>query len=200
MSAKNMGESKMDVDTENNSTNNIITSTDDLIDNDEIICDNNNSNNTAEDNEFDNIMGHVEDILVDDSFSSVQNKFCSENCDVFDDAEENKIVYTEIFNKYISLIEKTLESKLKQKIPGFDIKKFEQMIFKRKGEMNDEIVDLLLSFADFAEFKDLMLSHKRMKKAEPTKGGDLFDMGFGVVGKGLSVQGAAAGGGKGSKK
>lgn len=189
----------MDVVVESDVDKNIITSADDLIDNDEIICDDNNSNNSSEDNEFDNIMGHVEDVLVDDSFSLVQNKFCNENCDVFEEAEENKIVYTEVFNKYVALIEITLEGKLKQKIPGFDIKKFEQMIFKRKDEMNDEIVDLLLSFADFAEFKDLMLSHKRMKKAVPAKG-DVFDLGLGVVGKGLGVQGSAVGGGKKSTK
>lgn len=42
----------------------------------------------------------------------------------FDESEENKIIYTEIFNEYTNSIEMYIESKLKQQIDNFDMNRF----------------------------------------------------------------------------
>lgn len=38
--------------------------------------------------------------------------------------------------------------------------KFEEMLAKRQEEISGEIFDMLLSLGDYAEFKQMMLSHK----------------------------------------
>jgi len=108
--------------------------------------------------------------------------------DVFDDTEENKVVYTQIFNEYTVLIETTLDEKLRAKVPGFSMKKFETMLASRQDEIGGEMFDLLLSFGDFNEFKDLMLSYKMAKKPA-IKG--VFDdaAALSIGGKGLSIGG-----------
>lgn len=35
---------------------------------------------SAEDNDFDAVVGAIEEILLDDEFLSVQKQFCDENC------------------------------------------------------------------------------------------------------------------------
>lgn len=42
----------------------------------------------------------------------------------FDESEENKIIYTEIFNEYTNSIENYIEEKLKQQIDNFDMNRF----------------------------------------------------------------------------
>jgi The ARF-like 2 binding protein BART len=38
---------------------------------------------------------------TDDTFQELIEEFGHDNCDVFEDSEENKLEYTEIFNKYV---------------------------------------------------------------------------------------------------
>ena len=91
----------------------------------------------------------------------IKRKFCEEHCGIFDDKDENKIEYTEIFQRYTSLIESTLDQKLTEKVPNFSMKRFETMLLSRQDEMDTEIFDLLLSLSDFDEFKEVMLSYKK---------------------------------------
>lgn len=103
---------------------------------------------SAEDNEFDAVVGALEEILLGDVFQSVQKGFCDEHCgtvsklqefwiefwlqfnrsltitycndfnlDKFTDSEENKIEYTELFQTYTVIIEKSLDDELTAKIP-----------------------------------------------------------------------------------
>ena len=99
--------------------------------------------------------------MLDPSFESIKRKFCEEHCGIFDDKDENKIEYTEIFQRYTSLIESTLDQKLTEKVPNFSMKRFETMLLSRQDEMDTEIFDLLLSLSDFDEFKEVMLSYKK---------------------------------------
>jgi ADP-ribosylation factor 2-binding protein len=58
--------------------------------------------NVSKDNlDFDSIVGELENILVDDEFLEKQQTFLQENSKVFTNDEENKLVYTEIFKKYV---------------------------------------------------------------------------------------------------
>lgn len=58
-----------------------------------------------EDNEFDTIVGTLQEILLDETFEQLQKKFCNENCMHFEATEENKLIYTDIFKKYHEIIE-----------------------------------------------------------------------------------------------
>jgi len=58
-----------------------------------------------EDDEFDNIVGILQEIVLDEQFETSQNQFFRENCEVFDEEEENKMIYINIFKKYQSIIE-----------------------------------------------------------------------------------------------
>lgn len=97
-----------------------------LTDTDILISDENveHSSKNAEDNFFDEIIGYIEDILLgtyirnnirnfyylkksafsEDEFHAIQNKFLDKYWNVFEPIEENKLIYTDIFNEYVSSI------------------------------------------------------------------------------------------------
>jgi len=115
---------------------------------------------TPEDNEFDEVVGALEHIMIDPAFSKLQNSFCRKHCQLFDNDEENKLCYTEIFDEYTDLVEGYIESRLRSAIAGFRMDRFARMCRVRKEEITGDVFELLLSLGDFSEFKHLMLSHK----------------------------------------
>mmetsp|Transcript_16514 Transcript_16514/g.35717 ORF Transcript_16514/g.35717 Transcript_16514/m.35717 type:complete len:228 (+) Transcript_16514:298-981(+) len=115
----------------------------------------------AETNRFDQIVGALEDILMDPEFEDTREAFCKSNCKEFEDNDENKLSYTVIFSKYTEMVEAVIESKLKARIPGFDMGDFMSMLGARKDELMSDVFDLLVSLADFETFKEVMLSYKR---------------------------------------
>ena len=115
---------------------------------------------SAEDNYFDEVVGAIESILIDPEFSQLQRSYCLKHCSKFDATEENKLCYTDIFDDYTELLESNIESRLCKMIPGFQLSKFAAMCQQRRDEMTGDVFDLLLSFSDFNEFKELILSHK----------------------------------------
>ena len=64
-------------------------------------------------NLVDAVVGKLEEVLLDSEFEQIRLQFCRLNCDIFEDSEENKLEYTELFDKFSSLVENTLEEKLK---------------------------------------------------------------------------------------
>lgn len=147
-----------------------------------VFCEDGGDSNTSEDNEFDFIVGALEEVLLDPSFETIKRKFCEEHCNIFDDKDENKIEYTEIFQKYTTLIESTLDQKLTEKVPNFSMKRFETMLLSRQDEMDTEIFDLLLSLSDFDEFKDVMLSYKKPVKASTNNNSNVGVFDFAITG------------------
>jgi len=116
----------------------------------------------GEDIEFDLIIGALEDVLMEGQLSSIQREFCEKHCAIFEDSEENKLEYTEIFRQYTELVENNLEAKMQAKIPGFNMTRFESLLKRREEEeISGDIFDMLLTFGDFNEFKQYMLSVKR---------------------------------------
>lgn len=53
--------------------------------------------------------------------------------EIFEDTTENKFEYTAVFNEYTSLIEGLLEKKLSERIEGFSMAEFEEMLAARTG-------------------------------------------------------------------
>ncbi|XP_060778940.1 ADP-ribosylation factor-like protein 2-binding protein [Neoarius graeffei] len=109
---------------------------------------------------FDTIIGNIEDIIMEDEFQNLQRSFMEKYYLEFDDTEENKLIYTSIFNEYIELLEKYLEQQLKERIPGFNMNDFTHTLKQHKEEVSGDIFDMLLTFTDFMAFKEMFLDYR----------------------------------------
>nr|XP_060644311.1 ADP-ribosylation factor-like protein 2-binding protein [Anolis sagrei ordinatus] len=116
------------------------------------------------DAEFDAVVGYLEDIIMDDDFQLIQRSFMDKYYQEFDDTEENKLIYTPIFNEYICLIEKYIEEKLLDRIPGFSMSAFTLSLQQHKDEIAGDIFDMLLTFTDFLAFKEMFLDYRAEKE------------------------------------
>ncbi|ORX58541.1 ADP-ribosylation factor-like protein 2-binding protein-like protein [Piromyces finnis] len=122
---------------------------------------------SSKDEKFDTTIGAIEDIILDDEFTTLQEKFFKENCEEFEDTEENKLIYTEIFNDYTEKIEQYLEKKLKEKFSWFDMTEFLMMLNQRDEEdMFGDVFDILTSLGDFNSFKEMIIAYKKERNGE----------------------------------
>lgn len=55
----------------------------------------------------------------------IQTNFLEKYYKEFEDDEENRLIYMDIFKKYLSTVEKYIEEQLTNRIPGFNLKEFE---------------------------------------------------------------------------
>ncbi|XP_063687795.1 ADP-ribosylation factor-like protein 2-binding protein [Bolinopsis microptera] len=116
--------------------------------------------------EFDTLIGHLQDIVLEVGFQDLQDGFLSEHSDEFDEEEENKLVYMEIYNSYITKIEGYISKRLKELHPSFQMDLLLSMIQSRRDEVDPELFDTLASFADFVLFKETMLNYKSQRDNE----------------------------------
>ncbi|CAJ1385922.1 unnamed protein product [Effrenium voratum] len=115
----------------------------------------------AADADFDRQVEALQEAVLDDSFQEVLNAFCREHCHHFEDTEENKFIYTELFNQYSALIEGHLEKQMTAAIPGFSMIVFLEELAKRgEDEIDCAVLELLVSQSDFLSFKQQMLTVK----------------------------------------
>mmetsp|Transcript_23019 Transcript_23019/g.17462 ORF Transcript_23019/g.17462 Transcript_23019/m.17462 type:complete len:96 (+) Transcript_23019:227-514(+) len=75
----------------------------------------------------------------------------------FEATEENKLIYMDIFKQYTDTLESYLNQRLEEEIPNFSMERFLAQVTLRKDEIDEQIMDLLLSFSDFQAFKEVML-------------------------------------------
>ncbi|XP_033754146.1 ADP-ribosylation factor-like protein 2-binding protein isoform X1 [Pecten maximus] len=122
------------------------------------------SSSSAVDTKFDETIGHVEDIIMDDDFQRIQTEFLEKYYQEFDDSEENKFIYTDIHREYVQLIETHLNDELTKRMPGFSMGEFTHQIMERKNELEGEIFEMLLTFSDFMVFKEMFLDFKADKE------------------------------------
>jgi len=120
----------------------------------------NGGSGTADDNEFDFIVGALEEILMGGEFTDVQNAFFERHMAGFTADDENKVEYMGVFQSYCTEMEECLEGKLKERMPRFTLSAFESMLSDRRDEISGDIFDTLLSFSDFEEFKQQLLAYK----------------------------------------
>ncbi|XP_046861869.1 ADP-ribosylation factor-like protein 2-binding protein [Xenia sp. Carnegie-2017] len=132
-----------------------------------------NGRSTRADKTFDVTVGHIEDIIMEDTFQALQNEFMEEHYHHFEDVEENKLVYTDIFTKYTNLIEKHLEECLQKRMPDFSMDQFMSSIQQRKDQIGGDIFDMLLSFTGFLTFKQMFLDYKVDKEGKSVDLGGL---------------------------
>ncbi|XP_029042705.2 ADP-ribosylation factor-like protein 2-binding protein isoform X1 [Osmia bicornis bicornis] len=122
-----------------------------------------NSKN-ADDNFFDEIIGHIEDILLEDEFHAIQNKFLDRYWDVFEPIEENKLIYTDIFNEYNNAVESYIVNYLQKVIPHFNINTLLQYLKQQK--LDGEVFEVLSTFTDFVAFKEMFLDYRAVKEGK----------------------------------
>ena len=113
---------------------------------------------------FDTIVGHIEDIVVENTFQDMQAEFMDKYCNEFDDSEENKLTYTTIFQEYVNMLEKYIETELERRADRFNMKDFMTQLSKRPNEISEELFEMLSSFTDFLVFKELMVDHRAFKE------------------------------------
>ncbi|XP_062501743.1 ADP-ribosylation factor-like protein 2-binding protein [Corticium candelabrum] len=116
------------------------------------------------DAQFDETVGHIEDIIVSQEFEDLQNEFMEKHYHEFEDVEENKLVYTTIFKEYTSLVETRIDKELQRRMRDFQIDRFLKNLEQRKDEIDEQICDMLLTFTDFLRFKQMMLDYKKTKE------------------------------------
>ncbi|XP_013395865.1 ADP-ribosylation factor-like protein 2-binding protein [Lingula anatina] len=86
------------------------------------------SSSSIADTKFDITIGHIEDIIMEDEFQDLQQKFLEKYYKEFDDSEENKFIYTDIHQEYINLVEKFIEEELTRRMQGFCMSEFSKQL------------------------------------------------------------------------
>ncbi|NXV15709.1 CFA36 protein, partial [Cepphus grylle] len=84
-------------------------------------------------------------------------EFMEQKCEVFDDEEESKLSYTEIYQEYQALVEKLLEDYLKE--VGINEEKFQEAFSSplAKTHTSQAILQTVLAAEDFRLFKKMMV-------------------------------------------
>ncbi|XP_061577283.1 ADP-ribosylation factor-like protein 2-binding protein [Cololabis saira] len=122
------------------------------------------SRSSAADMAFDDAIDCIANIILDPEFEQFHTGFMDKHYMEFDDSEENKLSYTQIFNEYVDLVEKHLEQLLMERIPGFNMNTFFELFVQHKEEVPGDIFDMLLTFTDFLAFKAMFLEYRAEKE------------------------------------
>jgi ADP-ribosylation factor 2-binding protein len=61
----------------------------------------------------------LQDIVIEEEFEKMQEEFFEKYCNEFEDKEENKLIYTDIFKKYTQLTEGYIETVCINNKPSF---------------------------------------------------------------------------------
>ena len=111
------------------------------------------------------IFNEIASLITQADFMKSQDEFFKKNQDIFEDTEENKLEYTEIYTEYVYILEEIIEANLKEKYTDEEITEFYFNFGERFEEfkkLNPEVVDQLFGFIDFEEFKKSILLSKNM--------------------------------------
>eukprot|EP00927_Polykrikos_kofoidii_P066343 TRINITY_DN6195_c1_g1_i1.p1 TRINITY_DN6195_c1_g1~~TRINITY_DN6195_c1_g1_i1.p1 ORF type:complete len:256 (-),score=54.44 TRINITY_DN6195_c1_g1_i1:135-818(-) len=114
---------------------------------------------SAEDGAFDLSVAALQELSASDEFQSVLKQFCADNSHHFEDTEENKLIYTDIFKAYSALIESHLKERMGSTVEGFSMEAFLAELGKRgEAEIDHDVFELLVSLGNFDTFKQRMLA------------------------------------------
>ena len=56
------------------------------------------------------VFNAIKAIMIEDDFQEANTMFFMDNCRVFDENEENKLEYTELYHTYLKIVEDVLEA------------------------------------------------------------------------------------------
>lgn len=138
--------------------------------------------NIATSDYFNLVIGHIEDIVVDDAFQRLQHDFMEAHHARFDaTTDENRIEYSDIFAVYTATMETHIVHALQARMDAdggghaFDMDRFAAELSTCKGRLDGEIFELLFSLSDFVTFKEMVMDYKAFKA------GAYADIGAGIV-------------------
>ena len=117
------------------------------------------------------IFNAISQLVISAEFNHDQSEFASKNISIFDEEEENKHEYKQVYEDYCNIMDRTIEAKLKEEhqFQEADIQKFMET-FKDNLEsykaVNADTFDILYSFIEFDKFKQMMLDNKKSANVE----------------------------------
>lgn len=109
------------------------------------------------------IFNSVVDAVTQQEFQKATFEFMTKNSGQFDDNEENKLEYTNIYTEYVHILDQMIDSKLKESYSDAELEAFYTGFKDRMPEyekINKEVVDNLFAFLDFDVFKKTALKFK----------------------------------------
>ncbi|XP_011161846.1 ADP-ribosylation factor-like protein 2-binding protein [Solenopsis invicta] len=121
---------------------------------------------SEEDRSFDETIGHIEDLLLEEDFQALQHKFLEKYWDVFEPVEDNKLIYTDIFNEYNKAVETYLVDYLKKVMPQFTVDTLLHQLNKKQKELEGEVFEVLSTITDFLAFKEMFLDYRAVKEGK----------------------------------
>ena len=112
------------------------------------------------------IFDSICELVTKPEFTEDQMAFYQQKCHIFIEEEENKLEYTQVYEQFVEIMERTIEAKLTTEYNYSDeeIKEFLNTFVESIDsyrEKNPETVDILYGFVDFAKFKTSMLTYKK---------------------------------------
>jgi len=121
---------------------------------------------SEEDRSFDEVIGHIEDLLLEEDFQALQHKFLEKYWNVFEPVEDNKLIYTDIFNEYNKAVEAYIVNHLKKVMPQFTVDTLLHQLNEKQTELEGEVFEVLSTITDFLAFKEMFLDYKAMKEGK----------------------------------
>jgi len=122
----------------------------------------------AED-EYDWIFDFVLQFLESEKFDASVMDFVDEKCDVFDDEDENKLIYTEIHREFCDHVEALIDSNLGE--VGITTEMFVDSCEKARNsrDINSTVFERLVAMDDFQTFKKIMTKRNTQLHMESLK-------------------------------
>jgi hypothetical protein len=105
----------------------------------------------------------IADVITQEEFKKSCDEFYQKNQDKFEDTEENKLEYTNIYTEYVYILETMIEANLLASFTNEQIEEFYGTFkenLKNYEKLNPEVVESLFAFIDFDTFKKNILSSK----------------------------------------
>ncbi len=106
---------------------------------------------------YDWVFDYALMFLESDKFDAAVMDFVDEKCDVFDNVDENKFIYSDIHNEFRQHIETLIESNLME--VGVTVEMFYESC-QRAGQSRDinrTVFERMLAMEDFNTFKRIMV-------------------------------------------
>ncbi|XP_015592370.1 ADP-ribosylation factor-like protein 2-binding protein isoform X2 [Cephus cinctus] len=122
------------------------------------------SGGSGDDATFDEVIGYIEDLLMEEEFQMTQKNFLEKYWYLFEPVEENKLIYKDIFDEYNQIIESFIESNLKKAIPHFSMDSLLHQLNEKRSELDGEVFEILATFTDFLAFKEMFLDYRALKE------------------------------------
>jgi len=109
------------------------------------------------------LLAKVEEYLLgDEAFATEFEKFAQAHCSIFEDTEENKLDYMNIYQQFTDLFNQRVEAFIQK--AGSTPEKFVSVV--ESAPSDTFVTQMILSITSFDQFKRMMLDEKKRKKSK----------------------------------